>query len=260
MMAEIMLEVLVISDQDAELSIYNNCDEEGLPSSTINIRRDHVTDADSTVSSLSMSLNSGLRKSSGDICLVADSHVQLYPDFKKRIMEAYWRYPDYDIITFRLSSTENDLIPHCHYPKPNKPREQQLYLNFYEISFRKTCIEKQVWFDEDFGAGTDFSFGESFTFLQRALRSGLKVFHSEEYIGQHPERYLYAVTDELNKLKSIGAIDYKLHGWNYVINYINVSMKKLEKREASYGTGLEILNKLNVYLLGAKEFKDKELS
>jgi glycosyltransferase involved in cell wall biosynthesis len=223
-----------------------------------NIKESLLLKADSSHhTSLSEALNSGLRQLSGDICLITDHETQLYPEAAETIKDVHQQYRDYDLIFFRFNSANDISIPHCHYPSANKPHEQMLFLHFYEISFKRSALEKQISFDEDFGPGTTFPFGESYTFVQRALKLGLRVHFSPRYIGQHPDGYLYTPEDEINRLRSLGAINCKIHGWNYVLNYLNVSIKRMEKREALYGNGLAQLNKLNAYLLGAREFIDQ---
>jgi len=209
---------------------------------------------------LSKALNLSLKQVSADITLLTDQQVKYYSEASQIIRTTYEQYPDHEIICFRLNSSNDITIPHCHYPEKTKPFEQILFLNFYEISFKKSLVKKNIHFDEDFGAGTNFPFGESLTFIQMAINKGVKVHFSSKYIGQHPEKYLFTPADEINKLRSLGAIDYKMHGWDYVINYINHSVKKMEYREAKYGNGLIELNKMNAYLLGAKEFKDQHLA
>lgn len=258
-----MLEILLITDHNDE---QNMCSYGSHMISSADVlsenwqetiaQRTDLTEVLKGVS-LAKALNSGMRNLSEDICLITNQQVQLYPDFKEIITEAHSQFKESDIIAFQLNSTKDIAIAHSHYSKADKPHEQIINLKYYEISFKKSILDNKIGFGEDFGAGAVFPFGESYAFVQQAREKGLKIHFSTSVIGQHPERYQYRPVDEVNRLQSLGALDCKFYGWNYVINYLNVSIKKMEKRETLYGDGLLQLNKLNAYLIGAKKFSDQ---
>lgn len=123
---------------------------------------------------LSISRNMAIYNSSTDICLIADDDEIFVNDIEDKILEAYKKIPQADIIVFDIEN----------YPKKirNKifkfKRLQLLKVSSVQITFRKKSIaDNDLKFDIKLGAGTGNGAGEENKFLLDAYDKGLKIYH-----------------------------------------------------------------------------------
>jgi len=123
---------------------------------------------------LSKSRNKALKESAADICLLCDDDEHLEDDYVSKIQEAYEKYPDADIIAFRLERSSRS-----YWTVPRRINYlNSLKISSCQISFkRNSIIGRGIFFDETFGAGTRYSFGEENIFLYECLKKGLKVYY-----------------------------------------------------------------------------------
>ena len=125
---------------------------------------------------LSKSRNIAIKNSDADICVIADDDMYYAGDYEKVISDAYFRYPDADIIALEVDYDDSS--------KNKKPLNEGRVGLFYSmkissvrITFRRSSIaDSGVLFDERFGAGTDNFMGEENIFLADCIRAGLKVY------------------------------------------------------------------------------------
>ena len=128
---------------------------------------------------LSKSRNLAVRLAGGGICAYCDNDVKYHADYENRIMRAYERHPDADIIVFFIRRPERQ--------EPIINGEARLgYLKSMkifspEITFKKESLERvSLRMDESFGAGARYGMGEENIFLFDAKRLGLSVW----YVGE----------------------------------------------------------------------------
>ena len=125
---------------------------------------------------LSKSRNIAIDKSDADICVIADDDLEYVDDYKKIINDAYGEFPDADMIAFYVSSDN----PNNKKTKLKKGKVDVLRtfkIQSVQISFkRKRIIEKNIRFDESFGAGTNKYMGEENIFIFDCIKSGLKLY------------------------------------------------------------------------------------
>ena len=132
---------------------------------------------------LSKSRNLAMSLAEDGICLYCDNDVKYRKDYESRIMSAYERHPDADIIVFFIRRPERE--------KPVIEGDAPLgYLKSMkifspEISFKKESLSRVgLKMDEDFGAGARFGMGEENIFLFDAKRLGLSA-----RLGINQEKY-----------------------------------------------------------------------
>lgn len=132
---------------------------------------------------LSKSRNVAINSASGDILLLADDDVIYGNDYEEIIINAYGKYQDADIICFYVESKN----------KKRKAKKMNtgkigylkaMKVHSSEISFRKkSIIENELSFNQNFGAGTKLNRGEEQIFLYEALRKGLNIMFVNKKIA-----------------------------------------------------------------------------
>src|SRR5699024_1262076 len=128
---------------------------------------------------LSKSRNLALENATADICLIADDDMKYNDDYVNKVIEAYKKYPEADIIAFQVKRTGH--------PERTKKFRKKLNWEGYitsmkissvEITFKRSSIvSNQIYFNPNIGAGTEFSNGEENSFLYDALRNKLKILY-----------------------------------------------------------------------------------
>lgn len=138
---------------------------------------------------LSKSRNLGLKHAQGELLVITDDDVVFQANFHN-VIEYFFKTNNADIVLFKAINSKG--FPIRKYPKKHK-----LNLNIFDIinahSFemvmRKSAIaENKIVFDENFGLGTDFPFGEELILLKKA--KGLKMslaFCPETIVCHHDE-------------------------------------------------------------------------
>lgn len=134
---------------------------------------------------LSKSRNRAIENSIGDICLIADDDVIYCNDYVKKVVEAHKKYSDYDIIVFAVPTTNMDRSKKYYNKRKRMGYIRSLKVASFEISFKKkNILDKNVWFNESFGAGSGkVAMGEENIFLYECLRKGLRILYLPVEIG-----------------------------------------------------------------------------
>lgn len=127
--------------------------------------------------------NISLMYATADICLLADDDVTYYDGYEDKIMSAFGRHPEADMIIFNLDSNSADR-------KVEKiTSERKLHFwnrNPYgsvRVAFRLNSQRKyNIWFSNLLGAGSKYGSGEDTLFINNFRKKG-KVFLCCENIG-----------------------------------------------------------------------------
>jgi len=129
---------------------------------------------------LSKSRNTAISQASGDICLLCDDDERLCDNYGEIIKAAYGKYTDADVIAFIV-----DIQGKTYKKKDRKlNRLGILKISSVQITFkRQSILNNNLRFNEQFGAGTEFCFGEENIFLTDCLKSGLKIYYFAQKIG-----------------------------------------------------------------------------
>lgn len=168
--------------------IINQCDEiseEEITRESLNGNSQKVTYICTKDRGLSKSRNLAIDKANADICILCDNDVVYEADYEKKIVSAFEKYTDADIIVFYIKRKEK--------PVPNFDTEKRMgYLSVLkifspEIAFKRESI-KDIRFNEDFGAGSNkYIMGEENIFLYDALKKKKKIYYVPVQIAELKE-------------------------------------------------------------------------
>lgn len=159
---------------------------------------------------LSLSRNQALNKASGDICLISDDDLTYIPNIDQSIQKIFNQYPDADIITFKISKSED--LDYKKYPdKPFYHNIRTLMkVSSVEIAIRREVIDSNLRFDENFGLGAKYPTGEEVIFLTDALKQGKSILFYPLNIAIHPEVSSGSDYSVNNLAKAKGAMLYRI--------------------------------------------------
>lgn len=201
---------------------------------------------------LSISRNRALKDADSDICLIADDDLIYIDDYEKKIISEFEKNKEIDIIIFKIEGINKEWKRLPNYEKKIN-KLSSLKVSSVQMAFRlKKIREKNIFFNEKFGAGAEYISGEENLFLLECLKKGLKIKYvpikiADLYIGDsswfegYNEKYL----------KTKGAFSYcafKELWWLYVLQFA-LRKYKIYKKEIS------LLKALKVMFKGKKEYK-----
>lgn len=123
---------------------------------------------------LSVSRNTAVKLSSAEICLISDDDEVFVDDLERKVLSAYNRIPDADVIIFAMNNRPLSLGK-----KVKRLRWfDTLKVSSWQISFKRSSItSNRIHFDTKLGAGTGNGAGEENKFLLDCLKSNLKIFY-----------------------------------------------------------------------------------
>jgi glycosyltransferase involved in cell wall biosynthesis len=129
---------------------------------------------------LTKSRNMAIHASTADVCLLCDDDETFVPDYEEKILNAYHRLPQADVIIFKMKdrpASFPDQVMELKFPKTLK-------VSSWQISFRRESLLKAgIRFDELLGAGTGNGGEEELKFLTDCRRKGLHIFYVPEEIA-----------------------------------------------------------------------------
>lgn len=153
----------------SEYIIINQCDKNSIIN---NLDSKFIN---STEKGLSISRNMAIQNSNADICVLCDNDVYFYEDYIETIEKAYINNSKYDMLIFAIDRVDKTNL------KTNRKIKKINYLNSMKMSsigitFKNIVIKnKNIIFDNKFGAGSKYSMGEDNIFLYDCLKKGLKI-------------------------------------------------------------------------------------
>lgn len=189
---------------------------------------------------LSKSRNAAIKEATKDIILLADDDIIYQDNYEKILLDAWKKYKKADIICFYVESRN---------PKRKTKRMKNGKIGYiramkivsYEISFKKKSIQdKNLMFQEEYGAGTKNNRGEEQIFLYDAIRNGLKIIFVNKKIGEaKQEESTWFTGYDLEFFKTQGRIfkkmspkHYKLLVFQYAIRKYFLYHKKISIKNA----------------------------
>jgi glycosyltransferase involved in cell wall biosynthesis len=132
---------------------------------------------------LSKSRNIAIDSAKEDIVLIADDDVIYNDEYEKIILDSWKKYKEADIICFYVES-KNPKRPTKKIKTGRIRYIKAMRIASFEISFKKDIIkEKNIKFNENFGAGTELNRGEEQIFLYEALKKNLKIIFVNKQIA-----------------------------------------------------------------------------
>lgn len=161
-------------------------------------------------SGLSLSRNKALTNASGDICLISDDDLTYIGNIEQSIQQAFNKYPDVDIITFKISKSNGiDYKKYSDQPFYHNMRTL-MKVSSVEIAIRRKAINNNLKFDEDFGLGAKYPTGEEVIFLTDALKQGKSILFYPLNIATHPDVSSGSNYNVDNLAKAKGAMLYRV--------------------------------------------------
>lgn len=123
---------------------------------------------------LSVSRNCAVKLSRADICLISDDDEIFVDNLEKKVVSAYKKLPDADVIIFAMINQPQSLGTKCRRLK----WYDTLKVSSWQISFkRESIIKNKIHFDVKLGAGTGNGAGEENKFLIECLKHKLKIYY-----------------------------------------------------------------------------------
>ena len=230
--------------------IINQCDKDDYHEKKIKngcIRMISVNDR-----GLSKSRNLAIDNSDSDICVIADDDLKYHSGYKDLIINSYKKYPDADIITFDVPST-NQMRPTASLKEGKVDFLHSMKIASYQITFKRTSIvDNNISFNELFGAGSKYTCGEENIFLSKALKKGLKIYFVNQNIAivDHNEStWFNGFNDKYFITK--GAMFYEMLP---LMSYLLVFQFALRKRKI-FNKNYTILDSILIMLRGIKDYK-----
>lgn len=187
---------------------------------------------------LSKSRNMAIKNSTGDICIIADDDMFYVNDYEKIIREAYIQNSDADIIAF-IVDNENKNKRKKILKKGKIGFLKSMKLQSVQITLKKSSIEKNnIKFDEKFGAGSIYPWGEENIFLFDCLRKKLKIYYVPIKIATLYDTNESTWSRENNEkhFENQGVIYYRMSKKIYLLLILQfaVRKRKIYKKEMSF--------------------------
>ena len=121
--------------------------------------------------------NIGLMNAHADILLIADDDMRYVDDYEQIVQQAFREAPDADAIIFNIETIGNDMSRRI-----NKKIKRIHYYNALNYGAARIAVKtsalrrENIWFNINFGGGTQYSAGEDTLFICDLLKRGLKMY------------------------------------------------------------------------------------
>lgn len=176
------LEFISPMNLQTDVIIINQCQNEEIISEKIG--HHNITMLNYNEKGLSRSRNRAIEASTAEICLIADDDMCYEDDYAQKIIAAYERYPDADIIAFQVIRTGATRLKQFRQKACQENYITSMKISSVEMTFkRRSILEKGLHFNTLFGAGAWFVCGEENIFMFDCLRQKLKVMYLPIVIG-----------------------------------------------------------------------------
>lgn len=193
---------------------------------------------------LSKSRNKAIENSKGDICIIADDDVKYENDFQNIIYREYNKNKKYDIICFFVKSKNERKIKRMITAPIGKLRAMRICS--FQITFkRKSIIEKNIRFNENFGAGTYFDRGEETIFLWECIKKGLKIKFVNKKIAEVNHKnstWFHGFTEDY--MVKQGRVFFELSNKYYKLLILQFAIRKypLYRKNVGFIEAIKLMN------------------
>ena len=201
---------------------------------------------------LSKSRNRAINKSEADICVIADDDIEYVDNYEEIIKQAYEKNIDADAIIFKIDDRNEER-------KTSPIRKNRINIidtmrvSSNQITFKRNSILKKIKFDEEFGSGSKYFFGEDAIMIRDAIKEKLKVIYVDELICIKPKNessWFKGYNKEY--FISKGAIFYRISSTLCFLLILQFAIRKRKK----YKENLRINESIKYMKKGAKEYRD----
>lgn len=211
---------------------------------------DNIELINSKSKGLSFSRNIALSNMNGDIGLIADNDVVYIDGYEETILNAFKKYPEYDIITFQVQTPDGTLFNNYSDKITNHNLLTIMKVCSIEIAFKKESLNKvKLKFDEKFGLGSKFPTGEEAIFLSDALKKELKLLYLPIPIVIHPKESSGTNYNE-KLIVSKGAMLYRIFGYKSYFISILFTLKKYKN------TNYDLVYFYKLMIKGIRKYKE----
>lgn len=205
---------------------------------------------------LSKSRNKAIQASSSDILIIADDDLSYVKDYEEIIDNAYKKYPDADAIAFVVDNENKSKRKKILKEKKMNILES-MKLQSVQLTFKKEFIEKnKLKFDERFGAGSTYYWGEENIFLFDCFRNKFKLYYVPQKIAtlKYATSSTWDRTNDTNHYNIQGAIYYRMSPKLYLLLIIQFALRK----RRIYSKNLGMIEVIKAMVKGANDFKKGE--
>lgn len=204
---------------------------------------------------LSRSRNRALNNAIGDICTLSDDDMTYCENYEEIILSAYKKYPEADLIAFSFLYPDGKEKHHLREGRVSLLMSMKI--NSAMITYkRKSVIENRLMFDERFGAGGLYPWGEENIFLFDCIRKGLKLYYVPIIIGQlQPSNSSWSRKNTPKHFEQMGAIYYRMSSRLFPFLIIQFALRK----RSQYIEETDMFTAIKSMFIGAKKFKRKDL-
>lgn len=134
---------------------------------------------------LSNSRNQALLYADQDIFLTADDDISYYMDAQDKIIKAFEKHPEADIIAFNIERINTQERSSAREIEKWREAPKNKYYSSVSLAYRTQSVKKaNLSFHTFFGAGSRYRSGEESLLLREARRKGLRIFECPEYIAK----------------------------------------------------------------------------
>lgn len=200
---------------------------------------------------LSKSRNRAISKSVADICVIADDDIKYVDNYEQIIKQAYKKNSDADIIIFKIDD-RNEERKTSTIKKKRINLINTMRVSSNQITFRRNSVLKMIKFDEEFGSGSKYFFGEDAIMVRDAIKEKLKVIYVDELICVKPKNkstWFKGYNQEY--FISKGAIFYRISSNLYFLLILQFAIRKRKK----YKENFKIKEAIKYMIKGAQKYK-----
>ena len=202
---------------------------------------------------LSKSRNRLLSKSKADICIIADDDMYYVDNYEQIIKEQYNKHPNADMIAFVVQH-ENKLKRKKVLKEGYLSLINTMKLQSVQITFkRKSVVLNKIKFDENFGAGAKYPWGEENIFLFDCKRKKLKIYYVPIKIATLKDTGVssWDKSNTVDHYNRQGIIYYRMSKRLYKLLIIQFVLRKRK----IYSSSLTSLQVLKAMFEGVKKHK-----
>lgn len=202
---------------------------------------------------LSKSRNKAIKNAKSDICLIADDDMFYYENYEETVLNAYNEFTDADMIAFVVTHENKKtkkILKKGRVGFLNSNRIQSVQLSFKKDSI----INNNIKFDEKFGAGSKYNFGEENIFMADCIKKGLKIYFYPVIIANLKDTgtstWFKGYTKEY--FYNRGALYKRMSPKIYIIMIIQFALRKRKL----YSEKVSVKEAIKLMLCGSKDYGD----
>ena len=179
---------------------------------------------------LSKSRNLAIQNAVGDICLIADDDIEYLSNFEATIKNAFVKFPKASIIRFKIDTfSGEDYKPYPPATKRLTSKKDIENTSSIEIAFKRNSIYNNVYFNTNFGLGSQFTCGEEYLFLKETLKQHKEVYFENTAIVKHSVERSTSNMGSDQFVKAQAALyyhDYKQLSYLYLFKFVLFLLRK----------------------------------